>query len=411
MAEVSDNKFLKLFAYVTLDFGDSRRLTLQKLLFAYEVEWQEDRWDEYTDEEFEAAPLIVAIGTSEIFVFGGPRFGTDYDISTACPACGAGMRQTAAYVLDGSDAESMGKLRQFRAVSTYGEILVDERLAETLENAGLSGLSFRSVYAKQKDMRQTQLPWMQMWAPSTLPPMSSRSTGVERGKVCKSCGRSKYNQSTEEPLRLAYHARDLVGAQDVNRMWERFGIARWNGDLKTAVVSQPDFLVTPKASFTSPQARKNAVVPRIPCAGPSPPLPLPVAGFRPSSSTRHAPTPRCPCASSPAFEPAERAAQEREIGLREMKRRIGPLVSRRASVTYMPWVVNPSPSGVVSRSFRRRGTMSLKSRGSPPPKATSSTPHVAAFGRRGRAIRLAGFVQRGSGINGKPPRPIRSIFD
>ncbi|MDC3957497.1 hypothetical protein [Polyangium jinanense] len=246
VAEVQEWPIRRQVVEVRLDANDPRLPLLQKLLLAYKVEWFEDRWDEYTDEEFEAAPLIIAIGTWEIFVLGGPRFGTDYDISTACPVCGAGIRQTSAYVLDGTSQDSMPKLGQFRAVGSEGEILVDERLAETLESAGLSGLSFRSVYARQKDMRQTKLPWRQMWASHTLPPMSSRSTGVERGKVCKACGRSKFNFSLKEPLRLVYHARDLVGAQDVNRMWERFGIARWNGDLKTAVLSQPDFLVTPK---------------------------------------------------------------------------------------------------------------------------------------------------------------------
>ncbi|MDI1445740.1 hypothetical protein [Polyangium sp. 6x1] len=244
---VHDYKVLRqVLVDVIVDVEDPRLPLLQKLLLAYKVEWFEDRWDEYTDEEFEAARLIVALSPSEIFVLGGPRFGTDYDISTACPACGAGMRQTSAYVLDGSDAESMGKLRQFRAVSSYDEILVDERLAETLEGAGLSGISFRSVYARQKDMRQVKLPWRQMWASHTLPPISPHSTGIERGKVCKSCQRSRIGYSLKEPTRIAYRALDLIGAQDVNRMWEHFGIARWNGDLKTAVLSQPKFLVTPK---------------------------------------------------------------------------------------------------------------------------------------------------------------------
>jgi len=247
VVEVEDIPVLKkIFVDVRLDVTDPRLPLLQKLLLAYKVQWSEWRWDEYTDEEFETAPLIIAIGTWEIEVLGGARFGTDYDISTACPTCGAGIRQTSAYVLDGTSKDSMPKLGAFRAVSDFGEILVDERLAEALEVAGLSGLSFRSVYARQKDMRQTKLPWRQLWASHTLPPISSRSTGVDRKKVCASCGRSKFNKSTEEPLRIAYRARDLEGIEDVNRMWERFGIARWNGDLKTAVLSQPSFLVTPK---------------------------------------------------------------------------------------------------------------------------------------------------------------------
>lgn len=247
VAEVRDRPVLgQIFVDVRLDANDPRLPLLLQLLLVHKVEWFEDRWDEYTEEEFEAAPLLEMAGTFEVEVLGGPRFGTDYDLSTACPTCGAGMRQTSAYVLDGSDAESMSKLGQFRAVGSYSEILVDERLAETLEGVGLSGLSFRSVYARQEDMRQIELPWRQLWASHTLPPMSPRSTGVSWDRVCKACRRSKVQSTPPGPLRLVYRAKDLVGAQDVNRMWEHFGLARWTGDLKTAVLTQPGFLVTPK---------------------------------------------------------------------------------------------------------------------------------------------------------------------
>ncbi|MDI1429579.1 hypothetical protein [Polyangium sorediatum] len=244
---VHDYKALRqVLVDVTMAVDDPRLPLLLQLLLAYKVEWFEDRWDEYTDDDFESAHLILVTDTFEICVLGGPRFGTDYDLSNACPACGAGMRQTSAYVLDGADAESMGKLGTFRAVDSYSDILVDHRLAETLEGAGLSGLSFQSVYARQEDMRQIKLPWRQMWASHTLPPMSRRSTGVSWDRVCKSCGHSKVEMTHPGPLRVAYRAQDLIGAKDVNRMWEHFGLARWNGDLKTAVLSQPKFLVTPK---------------------------------------------------------------------------------------------------------------------------------------------------------------------
>jgi len=247
VAAVGDMPVLgQIFVDVRLEVNDPRLSLLQKLLLAYKVQWSEDRWDEYTDEDFAAAPLIEMAGTIEAEILGGPRFGTDYDLSTACPACGAGMRQTSGYVIDGTDAESMGKLGHFHAVGSYSEILVDERLAETLEGAGISGLSFRSVYARQKDMRQIKLPWRQLWASHTLPPMSPRSTGVSWDRVCKSCRRSKVQFGHPEPLRIAYREKDLEGTEDVNRMWEHFGLARWNGDLKTAVLSQPMFLVTPK---------------------------------------------------------------------------------------------------------------------------------------------------------------------
>ena len=193
VADVTEMKIggkVTVWVLIKLDVEDPRLPLLKKLLAGREEEWSESRWYEYTDEEYEAAPLILVNSTTEVSVIGGPRFDTEYDLSSACPACGAGMRQTGAYVLDGAYAESIAKLAQFRAVASYGEILVDEPLAKTLEDAGLSGLSFRSVFARQQDLQQIKLRWRQMWASHTLPPMSSRSTGIERDKVCKSCGRS-----------------------------------------------------------------------------------------------------------------------------------------------------------------------------------------------------------------------------
>ncbi|MDI1448739.1 hypothetical protein [Polyangium sp. 6x1] len=244
MAEVSDNKFLKqVFVYVTLDIDDPRLLTLQKLLLAYKVQWSEDRWDEYTDEEYEAARLIVVQALADNHVVGGPRFYTEYDLSNACPACGAGMRQTGAYMLDGAGPTMVG-LGRFRAVSSYSEIIVDQPLAETLARANLSGLSLRTVYGIQPDEVPDELIWKQMWAAHTLPPLSPRSTGIHFDSACKTCKRGKID--TTSPERFTYRARDLEGAQDVNRMWEHFGYVRWNGDLKTAVVWQPYFVVSPK---------------------------------------------------------------------------------------------------------------------------------------------------------------------
>ncbi|WP_153825091.1 hypothetical protein [Polyangium spumosum] len=229
--------------FVTLDVVDPRFALLQKLLLSYKVDWLDQRWDDYTDEEYEAAPLIVVQALSEHHVVGGPRFHTEYDLSKACPACGAGMRQTGAYTIDGAGATAVG-LGQSRVVHSYSELLVDQPLAETLARANLSGLSFRSVYAYQPDEVPMELIWKQLWAHSTLPPMSPRSTGVDFDSACKTCRRGKIE--TTSPMRIAYRTRDLEGAQDVNRMWEHFGYVRWNGDLKTAVLWQPFFVVSPK---------------------------------------------------------------------------------------------------------------------------------------------------------------------
>jgi hypothetical protein len=244
VSEFEWNQKLSVFVRVTLDVEDARLLLLQKLLLGYKVEWREERWDEYADEEYEAAPLIVMEMRGDNHVVGGSRFYTEYNLSNACPSCGAGIRQIGTYTLDGT-GPSMVRLGQFRAVSSYGEIIVDPLLAEALARANLSGLSLGRVIAYQPNEAPEELIWKQMWASHTLPPLSPRSTGVDFATACKTCKRGKIE--TTSPIRFAYRAKDLEGAQDVNRMWERFGeYVRWNGDLKTAVLNQPYFVVTPK---------------------------------------------------------------------------------------------------------------------------------------------------------------------
>ncbi|TKD10359.1 hypothetical protein [Polyangium fumosum] len=246
MAVVSDfhlNGKRSVTVFVTLDVEDPRLALLQKLLVAYKVDWLDQRWDEYTDEEYDAAPLIVMQALADNHVIGGPRFYTEYDLSNACPACGAGMRQTGVYMLDGAGPSMVG-LGQYRAVSSYSEIIVDPPLAEALARAHLTGLSLRSVHAYQPNEALIELIWKQMWASHTLPPLSPRSTGIDFESACKTCKRGKID--TTSPERFVYRARDLEGAKDVNRMWEHFGYVRWNGDLKTAVLWQPYFVVTPK---------------------------------------------------------------------------------------------------------------------------------------------------------------------
>jgi len=51
---------------------------------------------------------------------------------------------------------------------------------------------------------------------------------------------------SEQPTRLAYRAKDLVGIQDVNVTWEWFGEFRFDGDVSDALFPYPWFLVTPK---------------------------------------------------------------------------------------------------------------------------------------------------------------------
>ncbi|MDI1446343.1 hypothetical protein [Polyangium sp. 6x1] len=229
---------------VTLDDSDARLPRLLELFKQHGVEWSEYRRDRYTDDEIQAARLIV-MDASDLMsgIFAGPRVGTQYDMSEACKLCGAGARQTSAMVVDG---ERLQVLEGKRATTTwYNDILVEEKLAGALAESGATGLSFRGVFAAFEKRGHFQLPWRQLCATHTLPPMSPRSTGTKLSQPCP-CGRSCFGTFWEVPPRLAYRASDLADARDVNVTWEWFGSVNFNGDVYDSVLAYPWFLVTPK---------------------------------------------------------------------------------------------------------------------------------------------------------------------
>ncbi len=245
VADVDDNEVLRqVFVYVTLYEDDPRLQLLIQRLRAYHVEWNEARWDTFTDEEFEAARLIVmTFANSRETIFGGPRAGTTYDMSEACKLCGAGARQTSAMVVDG---EYLHLLESRRVASTcYNDILVDEGIARALVQSGATGLSFRGVFAAFEKKGHFQLPLQQLCATHTVPPMSPRSTGIELAEPCP-CGRSSFDRPPETPPRLVYRASDVADIRDVNVTWEWFGEVHFDGDVSEALFPYPWFLVTPK---------------------------------------------------------------------------------------------------------------------------------------------------------------------
>ncbi|TKC99225.1 hypothetical protein [Polyangium fumosum] len=229
---------------VTLEVDDSRLTKLVQALAEQKVRFWERRWDVYTNAELEAARLLaVWYFSPEGSIFAGPRVGTTYDMSDACKHCGAGARQTSAQVVD---AKELHVLEGRRAAATcYNDMLVDEKLAAALAESGATGLAFRGVLAAFEQRGHFQLPWRQMCATHTLPPMSPRSSGVEPYTPCV-CGRSSFSMPEEVPLRLAYRSSDLVDIRDVNVTWEWFGDFHFEGDVSDALFPYPLFLVTPK---------------------------------------------------------------------------------------------------------------------------------------------------------------------
>lgn len=229
---------------VKLDETDERLPFLLNLLKERGIRWGERREDRFTDEELGAARLLVVkYFSTDGSIFAGPRVGTTYDMSKACKRCGAGAGQTSAMVVDGKELHVLEGRRA--AATCYNDMLVDEKLAGSLAESGATGLSFRGVFAAFEKRGHFQLPWRQLCATHTLPPMSPRSTGVEISQPCP-CERSCLSGYEKVPMRLAYRGSDVADIRDVNVTWEWYGYSKYNGDVYDSVLPYPLFLVTPK---------------------------------------------------------------------------------------------------------------------------------------------------------------------
>lgn len=251
VATVEDIPVLQqAFAYVLLPEGDPRVLRLTEQLRRDDVHFGEVHEDRFTDAEMDAARLILFHPPWANTIEGGASWGTTFDLAEACPVCATGCRQTSAWFIDG---EEIPKLSGHRVVESKWNVLVDEGIACALEDAAVTGLSFRSVYAVMPDKRQVKLRWKQLCADNGLPPMSPSTTGFQREdqsdkvQACKVCKRNGYLPMNEVPPRPVYRASDLRGALDVNSSWENYwGSCVDREDFQQSVLSRPWLLATPK---------------------------------------------------------------------------------------------------------------------------------------------------------------------
>lgn len=204
--------------HIRMDKSDKRLPVLLKLLEPYDKDPSMGWRDVYTEEELDNAPLVHMDGDGWLDMM---PMSEGADMRGACPSCGAGARQTSPFLVF---YEQLKNLEGRRAIPTFtGGFLVDDRLAEDLENLGVTGLSFRSVYAVMEDKRQVKLGWREVCAKRTLPRFAPSVTQRYRGELCPSCERSGYKAVEGERLRFAYRREDLAEIDDVNYTWEWFG--------------------------------------------------------------------------------------------------------------------------------------------------------------------------------------------
>jgi hypothetical protein len=229
--------------YIKLDETDERVPKVLALLQQYGVEAHTSTYDEYSEEDRQNARLLWMTPAVDADVFAGPQYGTEYDMTNACPNCGTGAKQTSVLYIGKDDITTV---RKHRAVQTYtDEILVDGGLRKKLVDAGITGISFGDVRARHESGKWSMVARDQILIEHVLPPMHGEFRGQDEQNRCKVCRRGGRGGSPEKP----YRAEDLIGMCDFNVSWEWFG-EFWseNKEKKRHLrLSRPRILVTPKA--------------------------------------------------------------------------------------------------------------------------------------------------------------------
>jgi hypothetical protein len=195
-----------------------------------------------SEDEILAAPLSVLRVVRAENGYGGPRYGTGFDLDDACPQCGTGARPVGDVFLKASDIPKKADVFQ----TLDGEYIVSDRVREELTKAGITGAELHGVRAARKDER---LPWSQLVAPFELPPFDPETTGgVVRQDPCPHCERDGYFGTAKSPLELRYTfgADSLEEVPDLASTWEHFGLSKLAEPFEESVFAQPLLLVKPR---------------------------------------------------------------------------------------------------------------------------------------------------------------------
>jgi len=234
------------FVHVTLANDDDRLPKLLAELRQRGIEWDEYWRDRYTEEDLESARLLMISPMQMVQISGGAEFGTTYDLSAGCATCGTGSPQTSAMFVCADYDEPARLVGHRMAATDYNDILIDERLAEELDEHA-TGMKLHTVYALDRETkRQTKLRWRQLRSTRTLPPMAPQTTGRFVYRQCEVCKRDGFSEEPENAPRFAYRAADVADIDDVNESWEWFSFSSLEKKFGYIKLGRPRLLVTPR---------------------------------------------------------------------------------------------------------------------------------------------------------------------
>ncbi|MBK9261724.1 MAG: hypothetical protein IPM54_18225 [Polyangiaceae bacterium] len=227
-----------------LDNNDARVPKLLALLADAGAKAWINRNDIYTEDELQAARLLFVSNWIDASAWGGPRFGTTYDMSQACPTCATGARQTSPLIVGDIELRTVEKHRV--ASTNHADLLIRDTDVERLIAANITGAVFWPASVKRKSGEISELRWQQAVIEHVMPPMAA-SSYLDRKGVCPTCHRGGFTGVSDQPLRITYRAEDLANIHDFNRTWEWLGeYGTTEEEVQQGRWSHPGVLVTPK---------------------------------------------------------------------------------------------------------------------------------------------------------------------
>lgn len=174
----------------------------------------------------------------QLEIYSGPAAGTQYDLKDACPVCGAGARQIGPLRVKAKRA--MEKPPIFLTLDH--EVLLSARVAHELQRQCPDALG------PVTDVHGRPLPVLQLLAQDTLPPFSTRTTGVLREEPCLSCNRNGHFGDVGQPYRLVYEAvPEAIWTHDVLATWECFGGSALRSPFSDSVIALPVRVISRRA--------------------------------------------------------------------------------------------------------------------------------------------------------------------
>jgi hypothetical protein len=234
-----DKNFKRNFLdYYIYEFEEDRPqlLELIGILKNENVGWSESIKKVYSFEELIEFDLLLMQVRKVAFGNGGPKYGTKFDLSDACPLCGSGAKQISSLRVRPSDLKGKAGI-------------VNSSDYDYLFSENLVGSSFENIKSQFRQVKSSIdgsfLPWWQLLPQIHLPYFEASSLGILRENHCHICNRDGYFHDAFCPIELKYDKNKITenNISAINFTSELFGNSVIKDPMENSHFAQPMLIV------------------------------------------------------------------------------------------------------------------------------------------------------------------------